>query len=406
MLGFYGLEAKEVAETIGVLRETRAGERRVALVPGHVAALRKAEHDVVIEPGAGRPAGFEDAAYTEAGATLTERDRLLAQADRVLTVNGGSLAADGAGDAAAMKPEATLIGLLNPFEATDATTRLAERGVSAYALELVPRITRAQSMDVLSSQANLAGYRAVILSAAPLGKIFPMLMTAAGTVVPARVFIVGVGVAGLQAIATAKRLGAVVSAYDIRPAVKEQVESLGAKFLELELDQGDAESGGGYARQMDEAFYAKQRQMMLQVLAESDIVITTAAIPGRKAPTLVTAEMVAAMQPGSVIMDLAAERGGNCELTQPGATVEHGGVTIVGPENVAAGVAFHASQLFSKNIVNFVQLLDATKSIGDDEILAGSAMLYRGACPDQERAATLGVAYRALPTTTATEGEA
>lgn len=395
-----------MAATIGVLRETRVGERRVALVPGHIAALRKAEHEVLIEPGAGEQAGFEDAAYTEAGATIVERDQLLARADLVLTVNGGALAADGTRDVAAMKTEATLIGLLNPFEAAPATTGLAERGMSAYALELVPRITRAQSMDVLSSQANLAGYRAVILSAAELGKIFPMLMTAAGTVVPARVFIVGVGVAGLQAIATAKRLGAVVSAYDIRPAVKEQVESLGAKFVELELDQGNAESSGGYAREMDEAFYAKQREMMIQVVAESDIVITTAAIPGRKAPTLVTAEMVAAMKPGSVVMDLAAERGGNCELTQPGTTVEHGGVKIVGPENVASGVAFHASQLYSKNIVNFVQLLDATETIGDDEVLAGSAMLYRGACPDQERASTLNVEYRALPTTVATEGEA
>jgi NAD(P) transhydrogenase subunit alpha len=263
----------------------------------------------------------------------------------------------GQADLARMKSGQVIIGMADPLGSPLAAKQVAEKGATLFALELVPRITRAQSMDVLSSMATVAGYRAVLLAATTLPKMFPMLMTAAGTIAAAKVFIVGAGVAGLQAIATARRLGGVVSAYDVRPAVKEQVQSLGGKFVEMEIQASGAEDKGGYAKQMDEAFYERQRALMTKVVGESHVVITTAAVPGKKAPVLVTAAMVAGMMPGSVIVDLAAERGGNCELTKPGETVVVNGVTILGPTNLPSEIPYDASQMFAKNLVTFLQLL-------------------------------------------------
>jgi len=271
--------------------------------------------------------------------------------------------------------------MLEPLSEPDKATELAKRRVTAFAMELMPRITRAQSMDVLSSMANIAGYKAVLLAADTLPKMFPMMMTAAGTIVAARIFVVGAGVAGLQAIATARRLGAVVHAYDVRPAVKEQVQSLGAKFVEMELETKEAETAGGYAKEMDEEFYRKQREMMLKVVAENDVVITTAAVPGKKAPVLVTEEMVKAMRPGSVIVDLAAERGGNCELTEADKTVQKHGVTIIGPVNLPASVPFHASQMYAKNITTFLNLLVKEGKVDlnmDDEIIKETLVTRNG----------------------------
>ena len=271
---------------------------------------------------------------------------------------------------------------------------MAQRKHRAFALEKLPRITRAQSMDVLSSQANLVGYKAVLIAAARLPRMFPMMMTAAGTIVPTKVFIVGVGVAGLQAIATAKRLGAVVSAYDVRPAVKEQVESLGARFVEMSLPSDGAETSGGYAREMDEDFYKKQRELMKTVVAENDVVITTAAVPGRKSPMLITKDMLEGMKAGSVVVDLAAERGGNCEVTEAGKTITYGGISILGPLNVASDIAFHASQLFSKNITSFLgEILQEGKIVTDksNEIIAAALVMEEGKAGSAEFADLLGV---------------
>jgi NAD(P) transhydrogenase subunit alpha len=281
-----------------------------------------------------------------------------------------------------MRPGQIVVATCEPLTSPDQTRAMAETGVSLLALELMPRITRAQSMDVLSSMATIAGYKAVLLAADTLPRMFPMLMTAAGTVAAARVFIVGAGVAGLQAIATAKRLGGIVEAYDVRPAVKEQVQSLGGKFVELELATDASEDAGGYAKELGEDFYKKQREMMLRVVAGTDVVITTAAIPGKKAPILVTREMVECMHAGSVIVDLAAERGGNCELTKPGETVEHAGVTILGPLNLAATIPYHASQMFSKNVATFLLHLAKEGTITldtEDEITAGTLVTRDGA---------------------------
>ena len=278
-----------------------------------------------------------------------------------------------------------VIGMCDPLGMPEEARMLASRGVTLFALELIPRITRAQSMDVLSSMATISGYKAVLLAANTLPKLFPMLTTAAGTITPAKVFIVGVGVAGLQAIATARRLGAVVSAYDVRPAVKEQVQSLGAKFVEMPLETNQAEGQGGYAKAMDEEFYRKQRELMLRVVAEQDVVITTAAIPGKRAPILVTEEMVKAMPPGGVLVDLAAERGGNCELTKPGQTIEVHGVTILGPTNLAAEVPNHASQMYAKNIITFLQHLikqGLPKIDTDDEIVRETLVAHAGDVTD------------------------
>ncbi len=355
----------------GLAKESDAGERRVALVPANLTALQKLGVEVLIEPGAGAAAGFPDAAYVEKGGKLAaSRQEVFAGADLLLRVRGLSGAADD--DLALLKKGQTLVGLLEPLAAPQGIKRLAQRGATAFALELVPRITRAQSMDVLSSMATLVGYKAVLLAANALPRIFPLLMTAGGTITPARVFVIGAGVAGLQAIATARRLGALVEAYDVRPAVKEQVESLGAKFVELPLESGDSQDQGGYAKAMDEAFYQKQRETMARVVAGCDVVIATAAVPGKKAPVLVTAEMLATMRPGSVIVDLAAEQGGNCEVTRAGETLTHQGVSVIGPLNLAATVPHPASQMYGKNLSNFLALLvkNGTLSVNsEDEIL-------------------------------------
>lgn len=344
---------------IAVPKETFPGERRVALIPDSVAALKKAGHEVAVQSGAGESAGFPDAAYQQKGAaTVAERREIFQSADLVLQVRGlGANPQAGRADLELMKPDQAIIAMFDPLGRPSDVKDLSDRKVMAFALELMPRITRAQSMDVLSSQATVAGYKAVLLAASQAPRMFPMFMTAAGTIAPARVFIIGAGVAGLQAIATAKRLGGVVHAYDVRPAVKEQIESLGGKFVEMELEAGDAEDKGGYAREMGEEFIRKQRELMKRVVAENHIVITTAAIPGKKSPVLVTADMVAGMMPGSIIVDLAAERGGNCELTRADEIVVEHGVTILGPTDLPSTVPFHASQMYAKNVITFIQEL-------------------------------------------------
>ena len=341
----------------GVLKETAPGERRVATVPPALPLLAKSGLEVVIEAGAGEAAGFPDAAYADKGArVLASRQEVLAAARVVLQVRplgdtraGARMDDFGRGH--------VVVGLLDPLGHPAGVQALAARGATAFALELIPRITRAQSMDVLSSSATITGYKAVLLAASALPQMFPMLMTAGGTLPPARAFVIGAGVAGLQAIATAKRLGAVVQAYDVRPAVKEQVESLGARFVELPLDAGEAQDQGGYAKAMDESFYRRQRETMLKVVAASEVVITTAAVPGKRAPILITAEMVDAMPPGAVVVDVAAEQGGNCELTRPGETVTHGRVTILGPLNLPSTVPHHASLMYGRNAASFLGLL-------------------------------------------------
>ncbi|HTN43099.1 MAG TPA: Re/Si-specific NAD(P)(+) transhydrogenase subunit alpha [Nitrospiria bacterium] len=341
---------------VGVPKETFPGERRVALVPAVVPVLVQVGFQVLIEAGAGEAAGFSDGTYQEKGARIAaSRDDLFRSADIILQVLGlGANPEAGRADLNRVRPDQILVGLQDPLSSPRAVKDLAERRAVVFALELLPRTTRAQSMDVLSSMATIAGYKAVLLAAETLPRIFPMMMTAAGTVNPARVFVIGAGVAGLQAIATARRLGAVVQAYDVRPAVKEQVQSVGGKFVDLPLDTSGAESGGGYARVMDESFYRRQRETMARVVAGSDVVLCTAAIPGKPAPVLVTGEMVSGMAAGSVIVDLAAENGGNCELTQPGRTLTAHRVTIIGPVRLAATVPYHASQLYAKNISTFL----------------------------------------------------
>ncbi|MFO7301523.1 MAG: Re/Si-specific NAD(P)(+) transhydrogenase subunit alpha [Acidobacteriota bacterium] len=342
---------------LGVPRETFPGERRVAVVPAVVAGYAKAGIEVVVERGAGASAGFPDAAYEAQGATIATRDEVFA-CDIVAQVRAaGANPAGAADDAARMRPGQLVIGFAEPLTAFAEAEAVAARGARLIAMELVPRITRAQSMDALSSMATIAGYKAVLLAAATLPRMFPMLNTAAGTVAAARVFVIGAGVAGLQAIATAKRLGARVEAYDVRPAVKEQIQSLGARFVEVPLEAADAQDAGGYARAQDEDFYRKQRELLHQTVAGSDVVVTTAAIPGRQSPVLVTTPMVEAMAPGSVVVDLAAERGGNCELTRPDETVVHDGVTIIGPTNLPSTVPYHASQMYARNVLTLVQHL-------------------------------------------------
>jgi NAD(P) transhydrogenase subunit alpha len=365
---------------VAVLKETFPGERRVAIVPASVGPLVKAGLEVVVESAAGEAAGCSDDAYRAAGATIVSRDEAFA-ADCLLTVRTcGANAAGWPADRDRLRPGVILIGMCDPLGAPEASLEAADRGVTLFALELVPRITRAQSMDVLSSQANIAGYRAVLLAATTLPRIFPMMTTAAGTVTPAKVLILGAGVAGLQAIATAKRLGGQVSAYDVRPAVKEQVQSLGAKFVELAIEAGASEAAGGYAKAMGDDFYARQRELLGRVVAESDVVICTALIPGQKAPVLVTREMVAKMRPGSVIVDLAAERGGNCEGTVPDETTVVGGVTILGPTNLPAEVPVHTSQLYAKNIATFLAHLAklGLPAVALDDEICRDTLVARG----------------------------
>ena len=368
---------------VGIPAETFPGERRVATVPGVLPALKKAGLDVLVEPGAGAAAGFPDADYVEKGASIaTDRAHLFATADIVLQVRAlGANPDAGRADLELIRPGQVIIGLSEPLGAPAAARELAGRGATAFSMELIPRITRAQSMDALSSMATIAGYKAVLVAAEALPRMFPMMMTAAGTVTPARVFVVGAGVAGLQAIASARRLGAKVEAYDVRPAVKEQVESLGASFVDLPLDTAGSEDAGGYAKAQDEAFYARQREMMGRVVAGSDVVITTALIPGRPAPVLVTDEMVAGMTPGSVVVDLAAERGGNVEPSRPDEVVTAHGVAVLGPTNLPSTVPYHASQMYARNVSALLLHLVRDGAVAvdpDDEITAGTLVSRDG----------------------------
>ena len=360
---------------VGVVRETLPGERRVALVPDAVSKLIAAKLEVAVQAGAGSEAFYTDDAYQKAGATLVPDARtVLGQADALLKVQPPSL-----DEVAALKSGAILIGFLQPSAHAEVVKALATQKVTAFSLEFVPRISRAQSMDALSSQAGVAGYKAVLIAANRLGKFFPLLITAAGTVTPSRVLVLGAGVAGLQAIATARRLGAVVEAYDVRPAVKDEVKSLGATFVELPLEAQQGQ--GGYAAQQSEEFLRRQRELIGDHVAASDVVITTAAVPGRKAPILVTKDMVARMRPGSVIVDLAADTGGNVELTKPGEAVVTGGVTIDGPRNLASTMPVHASQLYSRNVSTLLLSLvkDGQPNIDfNDEIVKGSCLTNAG----------------------------
>jgi NAD(P) transhydrogenase subunit alpha len=360
---------------VGTPRETAPDERRVALVPDTATRLGAAALEVNVESGAGSAAYITDEAYQQAGARIVKSAAtLLGEADAVLKVQAPSVA-----EVELIKKGAVLISFLQPATQGDAIRALAKRGVTAFSLELVPRISRAQSMDALSSQASAAGYKAVLIAAGRLGKFFPMMMTAAGTIPPARVLVMGAGVAGLQAIATARRLGAVVSAYDVRPAVKEEVQSLGATFIELALETQEGE--GGYAKEQSEEFLRKQRELIGEHVAKSDVVITTAAVPGRRAPLLVTGEMVKGMRPGSVIVDLAAETGGNVELTKAGSDVEVGGVTIIGTRNVPSTMPLHASQLYARNVANLLLHLVKDGAIVldfEDEITKGCCVTHNG----------------------------
>jgi len=366
---------------VAVLKETFLGERRVALVPGVIPALAKAGVEVLVESGAGSGSGYTDEDFRVAGGRVVSRDEAFG-ADCVVAVRTCGACGDSwCGDLHRLRPGLVIVGLCDPLSTPDACRQTAEKGATLFSLELVPRITRAQSMDVLSSQANIAGYRAVLLAANALPRILPMMTTAAGTLTPAKVLVLGAGVAGLQAIATAKRLGAQVSAYDVRPAVKEQVQSLGAKFVELPLETGSSEAAGGYAKAMGEEFYARQRELLGKVVADSDVVVCTALIPGQKAPVLVTREMVQRMKPGSVIVDMAAERGGNCEGSVADDTVVVDGVTILGPTNLPAEAPVHTSQLYAKNVVTF--LLHLIKSglpdvARDDEICRDTLVAIGG----------------------------
>lgn len=363
-------------------RETFPGERRVALTPKACETLIKAKLELIVESGAGLPAGFPDEEYAKRGVRIGSRAEVFASAGIIVQVRTpGANPAGGAEDLGLLRSGQLLIGLGEPLTALKADSELAARGVDFLSLEMVPRITRAQAMDVLSSMASVAGYEAVLIAASALPKFFPMMMTAAGTITPAKVLVLGAGVAGLQAIATARRLGAVVSAYDVRSAVKEQIESLGARFVVLDIES--AEGAGGYARAMDEAYYKRQRELLGAVLKEQDVVITTAAVPGRKAPILVTAEMAEQMMPGSVIVDIAAERGGNCELTRAGETVVHKGVTIIGAVQLPSRAPFHASQMYATNIVNLLKLIvnkeGALAMDRNDEIVRESLVTFGGA---------------------------
>jgi NAD(P) transhydrogenase subunit alpha len=376
---------------IAVPKETFPGERRVALIPANLTALKKLGCSVRVESGAGQPAGFPDDAYRLAGAeVVADRSQLLRSAhivlqvrvtDALLAAGSTSTSADSSADLELERDAPVVIGASDPLGNPQLVNQLAERGMTLFALELVPRITRAQSMDVLSSMATIAGYKAVLLAANHLPKMFPLMMTAAGTLTAAKVFVIGAGVAGLQAIASSRRLGAVVQAYDVRPAVREQVESLGAKFVEMPLETSGAEGAGGYAKELGEEFYRKQRELMARVVAASDVVITTAAIPGKPSPCLITAEAVRGMTPGSVIVDLAAERGGNCELTRADETVVEHGVTILGPTNLPSEVPTHASQMFASNLVNFLKLIvrDGKLNLNmQDEVVRETLAAYRG----------------------------
>jgi NAD(P) transhydrogenase subunit alpha len=341
---------------LGVPRETFAGENRVAMVPAVVPVLLKSGVGVWIERGAGERAGYRDPDYEQKGARLASRDDVFANAHIIAHVRvAGANPAGAREDARRYRAGQIVIGTADPLGEPAAARDFAATRTTLMALELLPRITRAQSMDVLSSMASIAGYKAVLIAADSLPRIMPMMMTAAGTITPARVFVIGAGVAGLQAIASAKRMGAVVHAYDVRPAVKEQINSLGGKFVELPVETTGAEDKGGYAKELGEDFYRRQRELMAKQVAESDVVITTAAIPGKKSPVLVTGDMLKAMPPGSVVVDLAAERGGNVDVTRPGEKITVHGVTVIGPLNIPSSVPYHSSQMYARNVMAFVQ---------------------------------------------------
>jgi NAD(P) transhydrogenase subunit alpha len=366
---------------VGVPSETASNESRVALVPPVAGKLVDRGVGVSVAAGAGEKAGWTDTRYREVGCEVVEdRSAVFERSDAVIQVRGLGANTDAPRDP--YREGQVVVGLLGPYDLHEEDLAfLADRRISAFALELVPRISRAQSMDVLTSMASIGGYKAVVLAADTLPKLFPMQMTAAGTVRPAKVFVVGAGVAGLQAIATARRLGAVVRAYDIRPEVKEEVESLGAEFVELGLETEDVATEEGYAREQDESFYRRQREMMTRVVGDADVLITSAAVPGRPAPELVTGEMIAGMDAGSVVVDLAADGGGNCEPTRPGETVEHAGVTVVGPTNLPSTVSHTASQLFANNATDFLRnLLDDGELAIDtgDEIVDATLLTHDG----------------------------
>jgi H+-translocating NAD(P) transhydrogenase subunit alpha len=366
---------------VGVPRESFPGEKRVALVPAAIPNLTKAGFEVVVEAGAGAAAGYPDTDYVAKGAKIAAgRAEVFRAADIVVQILCyGSNDKTGKADVPLLRKDQVLIGFLRPLGSMETIQEIAARGVTSFSVELMPRTTRAQSMDVLSSMATICGYKAVILAADTTPRIFPMLTTAAGTITPARVFVIGAGVAGLQAIATARRLGAVALAYDLRPSAKEQVQSLGGRFVELPIEAKDAEDAQGYARAQDESFYTQQRELLGKVVAESDVVISAAVIPGKKPPILVTKEMVASMAPGSVIVDLAGERGGNCELTRPGEIVVVHGVTIIGWFNLASTVPYHASQMYARNVTAFLLHLvkDGKLQLKMDDEIVRETMLTR-----------------------------
>jgi proton-translocating NAD(P)+ transhydrogenase subunit alpha len=368
---------------VGVPKEIYPKERRVALVPAVIPNLKKAGLDVVVEASAGIAAGYPDAEYVEKGARrIANRAELFQTADIIVQfLCHGANDKTGSDDLPLLRKGQVVLGFVRPLGSVKMLQELAERGVTAFSVELMPRTTRAQSMDALSSMATICGYKAVVLAADTLPRMFPMLTTAAGTIAPARVLIIGAGVAGLQAIATARRLGAVASAYDMRPAAKEQVQSLGGRFVELPIEAKDAQDARGYGKAQDEAFYQKQRELLGKTVAESDVVITAAVIPGKKSPVLVTKDMVQKMAPGSVIVDLAAERGGNCELTQPAETVVEHNVTIIGEFNLAATVPYHASALYARNVSAFLQHLVKEGKLQldmKDEIIRETMVTHEG----------------------------
>jgi len=368
---------------IGVPKETYPGERRVGLVPMVIPTLAKAGFEVIVEASAGLQAGYPDAQYVEKGAKIaSSRAALFEQADILLQVlSYGSNDVTGKDDLPLFHQGQILIGFLRPFGSKEVVQQIADRGVTAFSVELIPRTTRAQSMDALSSMGTICGYKAVLLAAETSIRIFPMMTTAAGTITPARVFVIGAGVAGLQAISTARRLGAVASAYDMRAASKEQVQSLGGRFVELPLEAQNAQDARGYGTAQDETFYARQRELLTRVVADSDVVITAAVIPGKRSPVLITADMVKAMAPGSVIVDLASERGGNCELTRTGETVKAHGVTIIGAINLASSVPYHASQMYARNIATFLAYIVKEGKLQlnlQDEIIRETMVTHAG----------------------------
>ncbi|HZW57420.1 MAG TPA: Re/Si-specific NAD(P)(+) transhydrogenase subunit alpha [Nitrososphaerales archaeon] len=373
---------------LGVPREIAPGERRVSLIPDSLSRLKGVS--VKVEQGAGDSAGIPDSAYTEKGATIvSDVSSLYSESDVISKVQPPA-----PNEAELFKDGSTLISFLYPVANLETVRKLASRHVTAFAMELMPRISRAQSMDALSSQATVSGYKAVIIASDTLPKLFPMLMTAAGTIPPARVFVVGAGVAGLQAIAVARRLGAVVEAYDVRPIAKEQVESLGAKFVQIAVQAADAQTTGGYAKAQSEDFYKKQQELLAERASASDVVITTALVPGQKAPQLISEEAVKRMRPGSVIVDLAAEQGGNCALTEPGKTVVKYGVTIHGPFNLPSTMAIQASQLYSRNITSFLSALikDGALNIDvKDDLIRGPLVLNKGEVVHDATKKALGI---------------